>query len=85
MTWVGALYAGAVTLWLLAGYFAGTHLIYFTAVVLVSLQMAWQVMTLNPADPSNCLRRFRSNREVGLVIFLGLVADMALSRLAGLN
>jgi 4-hydroxybenzoate polyprenyltransferase len=85
MTWVGGLYAGAVTLWLLAGYFAGTHLIYFTAVVLVSLQMAWQVMTLNPADPGNCLRRFRSNRDVGLVIFLGLVADMALSRLAGLN
>ena len=85
MTWVGGLYAGAVTLWLLAGYFAGTHLIYFTAVVLVSLQMAWQVMTLNPADPGSCLRRFRSNRDVGLVIFLGLVADMALSRLAGLN
>jgi 4-hydroxybenzoate polyprenyltransferase len=85
MTWVGGLYAGAVTLWLLAGYFAGTHLIYFAAVVLVSLQMAWQVMTLNPADPGNCLRRFRSNRDVGLVIFLGLVADMALSRLAGLN
>jgi 4-hydroxybenzoate polyprenyltransferase len=47
--------------------------------------MAWQVMTLNVADPQNCLRRFRSNRDVGLAIFLGLVADMALSRLAGLN
>jgi len=85
MTWVGGLYAGAVVLWLLAGLFAGTHLIYFAAVVLASLQMAWQVMTLDIADPQNCLRRFRSNRDVGLVIFLGLVADMALSRLAGLN
>jgi len=85
MTWVGGFYAGAVTLWLAAGFFAGTHLIFFTAVVLVSLQMAWQVMTLNIGDPNNCLRRFRSNREVGLVIFLGLVADMALSRLAGLT
>jgi 4-hydroxybenzoate polyprenyltransferase len=85
MSWVGAAYAGAVALWLLAGFFAGTHLIFFTAIVLVSLQMAWQVMTLNVADPDNCLRRFRSNRDVGFVIFLGLVADMALSRLAGLN
>ncbi len=85
MTWVGAAYAGAVVLWLAAGFTAGTHLIFFTAVVLVSLQMAWQVMTLNVADPENCLRRFRSNRDVGLAIFLGLVADMALSRLAGLN
>lgn len=85
MTWVGGLYAGAVALWLAAGFLAGTHLIYFTAVVLASLQMAWQVMTLDINDPPNCLRRFRSNRDVGIVIFLGLVADMALSRLAGLN
>lgn len=85
MTWVGGMYAGAVVLWLVAGFLAGTHLIYFAAVVLSSLQMAWQVMTLDTGDPRNCLRRFRSNRDVGLVIFLGLVADMALSRLAGLN
>jgi 4-hydroxybenzoate polyprenyltransferase len=85
ITWVGGLYAGAVVLWLAAGYFAGTHLIYFSAVVLASLQMAWQVMTLDIRDPKNCLRRFRSNRDVGMVIFLGLVADMALSWLAGLN
>jgi 4-hydroxybenzoate polyprenyltransferase len=85
MTWVGGLYAGAVALWLAAGFLAGTHLIYFTAIVLASLQMAWQVMTLDIADPQNCLRRFRSNRDVGMVIFLGLVADMALSSLAGLN
>ncbi|MGZ5913743.1 MAG: 4-hydroxybenzoate octaprenyltransferase [Hyphomicrobium sp.] len=85
MTWVGGLYAGAVLLWLLAGFFAGTHLIFFSAVVLVSLQMAWQVTTLDVSDPANCLRRFRSNRDVGLVMFLGLVADMALSRFAGLN
>ncbi|HEY7670015.1 MAG TPA: 4-hydroxybenzoate octaprenyltransferase [Hyphomicrobium sp.] len=85
ITWVGALYAGAVLLWLAAGFLAGTHLIYVTAVVLASLQMAWQVITLDIADAQNCLRRFRSNRDVGIVIFLGLVADMALSWLAGLN
>jgi 4-hydroxybenzoate polyprenyltransferase len=85
MTWVGALYAGAVVLWLAAGFMAGTHLIYFLAVVLASLQMAWQVITLDTADAKNCLRRFRSNRDVGIVIFLGLVADMMLSWLAGLN
>lgn len=85
ITWVGALYAGAIVLWLAAGYLAGTHLIYFTAVVLVSLQMAWQVTTLDTGDAGNCLRRFRSNRDVGLVIFLGLAADMMLSRMAGLN
>jgi 4-hydroxybenzoate polyprenyltransferase len=31
------------------------------------------------------LRRFRSNRDVGAAVFLGLVADMALSWFAGLS
>ena len=50
MTWVGSFYAGAIVLWLLAGYLAGTHLIFFMAVVLASLQMAWQVTTLDMSD-----------------------------------
>jgi 4-hydroxybenzoate polyprenyltransferase len=77
--------ARSIVLWLLAGYLAGTHLIFFMAVVLASLQMAWQVTTMDTSDAKNCLRRFRSNRDVGLVIFLGLAADMILSRMAGLS
>ena len=54
------------------GYLAGTHLIFFFGVALVGLQMAWQVSTLDIDDPENCLRRFRSNRDVGAAIFLAL-------------
>jgi 4-hydroxybenzoate polyprenyltransferase len=75
-TWVGALYAGAVALWLLAGTLAGTHLVFFAAVVLAALQMAWQVTTLDITNAQSCLRRFRSNRDVGLAIFFALAADM---------
>lgn len=85
VSYVGALYGSAVVLWLLAGALAGTHLIYFLAVTLVFLQMSWQVATLDTADPANCLRRFRSNRDVGVAVFLGLVLDMTLSWFAGLN
>ena len=81
---VGLLYAGAVTLWAVAGFLAGAHLIFYTAIAMISLQLAWQVSTLDIKDPANCLRRFRSNRDVGLALFLGLIADMAISRLAGL-
>ena len=84
-TWVGGFYAGAIVLWLAAGFFAGTHLIFYTAVVLVSLQLAWQVSTLDISSPANCLRRFRSNRDVGIGLSLGLVTDMALSWFAGLS
>lgn len=83
--YVGGLYAGAVVLWALAGAMAGTHLIFYAALALIALQLAWQVSTLDISDAGNCLRRFRSNRDVGFALFLGLVADMALSRIAGLS
>ena len=82
---VGALYLSAAVFWLAAGALAGAHLIFFLAVTLVFLQMAWQVATLDTNDPANCLWRFRSNRDVGAAVFLGLVADMALSWFAGLS
>ena len=85
VSYVGALYGGAVVLWLLAGALAGAHLIYFLALTLVFLQMSWQVATLDTKDPANCLWRFRSNRDVGIAVFLGLAADMALSWFAGLS
>ena len=77
--WVGFFYVGAVALWSLAGLLAGAHLIFFLGIALVSLQLAWQVSTLDIHDAANCLWRFRSNRDVGAGIFLALVADMALA------
>jgi 4-hydroxybenzoate polyprenyltransferase len=84
-TWVGGFYSAAVVLWLAAGFLAGAHLIFFTAVVLVSLQLCWQVTTLDTSNANNCRRRFRSNRDVGIALFLGLVIEMALSSFAGLS
>ena len=83
-SYVGAFYGLAVVCWMIAGALAGAHLTYFLAVTLVFLQMSWQVSTLDTRDASNCLRRFRSNRDVGVAVFLGLVADMALAWSAGL-
>ena len=82
--WVGGFYSGAIVLWAAAGMLAGGHLIFFSALALVGVQLAWQVSTLDTEDPQNCLRRFRSNKDVGWALFLGLLADMAISALAGL-
>src|SRR5690606_26054952 len=83
-SWVGGFYAGAVVLWAAAGFLAGAHLISFTALALVAIQLAWQVSTLDTNDAANCLRRFRSKRDVGWALLLGLIADMAISALSGL-
>jgi len=82
-SWVAGFYAAAWVLIAVAGFMAGAHLIFFTTLALVALQLTWQVTTLDIANPANCLRRFRSNRDVGAAIFLGLCADMAASSLAG--
>lgn len=77
--WLAGLYGTAWVLWTLAGYLAGAHLPFFTAMALIALQFTWQVTTLDIADAGNCLRRFRSNRHVGWALFLGIAADMALA------
>jgi 4-hydroxybenzoate polyprenyltransferase len=37
--------------------------------------LAWQISRLNINDPALCLRLFKSNRDAGLVLFAGLLAD----------
>jgi 4-hydroxybenzoate polyprenyltransferase len=37
------------------------------------LHLAWQVLTLDIDDPANCLRRFQSNRDFGLLVFASLM------------
>jgi 4-hydroxybenzoate polyprenyltransferase len=37
-----------------------------------SAHLAWQVARINPADGEGALRLFRSNRDAGLVLFVGL-------------
>ena len=79
--WLVAFYAGAVVLWGLAGVLAGARLAFFLALALAGVQFAWQVATLDMADAGNCLARFKSNRLVGWLLFVGLAADMALAAL----
>ena len=80
--WLAAFYAGAVLLWGLAGALAGARLAFYLALTLVAIQFAWQVATLDAADPANCLSRFKSNRLVGWALLVGIAADMALVALA---
>ena len=37
-------------------------------------QLIWQAARVATEDPSDCLRKFRSNRVVGWLIFAGIIA-----------
>jgi 4-hydroxybenzoate polyprenyltransferase len=74
--WVGAFYTGAVLLWAAAGVLADAGIVFYPALALAAVHLGWQVVTLDIHSPDGCLKRFRSNRVVGWIIFLGLVAAM---------
>lgn len=38
-----------------------------------ALHLVWQVVTLNPSDGANALARFRANRDLGFILFLGML------------
>jgi 4-hydroxybenzoate polyprenyltransferase len=59
-----------------AGWMAWMGLAAFAA------HLAWQIAKLEIGDPALCLRIFKSNRDAGLLLFAGLLAD-AMSRAAG--
>ncbi len=77
--WLTLFYGLAWTGFAAAGLLVGAQLLYFTALALAALQMTWQVTTLDTDDPANCLARFRSNHRLGAIVFVGLVADMAMA------
>lgn len=68
---VMAMYFGTTTLLGVAGWTVGMDWFFFTALALVAAQFIWQVVTLDIDDPDNCLARFKSNRDAGLIIFIG--------------
>ena len=77
--WVAVLYTLAFLAILAAGIMAHAGMAFLVGMTAAAAQLAWQVATLNIADPDNCLRRFRSNRDFGAIVFGGILIDMALA------
>ena len=72
--WLIAFYGGAALLWLAAGVMARAAWPFHTALALAFLHFTWQVVTVDMADPANCLAKFRANRWVGWIVFVGTLA-----------
>jgi 4-hydroxybenzoate polyprenyltransferase len=70
-------YGAAVALIAWAGWIAGGGGLFALGLAAFAAHLAWQVYALDTRDPVNCLKLFRSNRDAGLILFAGLVADAA--------
>ncbi len=77
--WVSGLYAFAMAAWVWAAWIVEVGAIGMIGLAAAALHMVWQVTTLDISDPVNCLKRFKSNRDLGWLVFAGFVADMALA------
>ncbi|HEY4974047.1 MAG TPA: 4-hydroxybenzoate octaprenyltransferase [Steroidobacteraceae bacterium] len=43
-----------------------------------AVHLGWQIRRLNTGDPALCLRIFKSNRDAGLLLLVGLLVDAAM-------
>jgi 4-hydroxybenzoate polyprenyltransferase len=80
VAFVRLFYAGATILFSAAFLTVGVGIAAYAGLLFGAVHMIWQVRKLRIDDPDNCLMLFRSNREYGLIIFAGLVADALLRR-----
>src|SRR6266852_3426692 len=68
-------YAKAVVLIGLALALAGARWFAWIGLAAVAAHLVWQIRRLDISDPALCLRIFKSNRDAGLLLFAGLLAD----------
>jgi 4-hydroxybenzoate polyprenyltransferase len=64
----------------LAGLTAGAGWVFLVGLLAFAAHLAWQIHTIDIADPALCLRLFKSNRDAGLILFAMLVLDAVVQR-----
>jgi 4-hydroxybenzoate polyprenyltransferase len=71
--WLVGLYGGALVLFALAYAAAEAPMPALAGLAAAGAHMARQIAVLDINDPDQCIRLFRSNNQVGWMIFLGLI------------
>jgi 4-hydroxybenzoate polyprenyltransferase len=65
---LAAFYAGAIVLWLAAGWLCGLSWAFYLGLAFAAGHFAWQTLTVGLDDARSCLAAFRSNRELGAIV-----------------
>jgi 4-hydroxybenzoate polyprenyltransferase len=71
-------YGAAVVLIGLALVSAGATWPAWIGLAVFAAHLVWQIVRLDISNPALCLRIFKSNRDAGLLLFAGLLADAAM-------
>jgi 4-hydroxybenzoate polyprenyltransferase len=73
-------YSLAVILLGAAGFAAGAGPVFALGLLAFAAHLGWQIVRLDIADPDRCLALFKSDRDAGLILFAGMLADAYVGR-----
>jgi 4-hydroxybenzoate polyprenyltransferase len=73
-SWLLVFYGFAIALLALCGFLAELAWPFYAALAMAALHFGWQALTVAIDDGKDCLAKFKSNRDVGLIVFAGIVA-----------
>jgi 4-hydroxybenzoate polyprenyltransferase len=65
----------AVGFWASTGILSGLGIGYFALLGVIAAYFVWLIGFVKPADPADCLMRFKSNAAVGWLLLAALVVD----------
>ncbi|MBF0247065.1 MAG: 4-hydroxybenzoate octaprenyltransferase [Alphaproteobacteria bacterium] len=71
--WLVFFYAMVIALAAVAGELAGLSIWYYAALAPAALHLGWQIRGLDIHDPKQCLSRFKSNRDFGLLLLAAIL------------
>ncbi|CAA7623585.1 4-hydroxybenzoate octaprenyltransferase [Magnetospirillum sp. UT-4] len=77
--WLLGFYGGTLALLALAGWSAGLAWPFYPLLLAAGGHLLWQVASLDLDDGSDCLSKFKSNRDFGLLVLAALVAGRVLA------
>ena len=72
--WLFAFYGGALALLAVAGQLAALAWPFFAVLGLGAAHLIWQAAMVDTADAHDCLAKFKSNRNFGLIVLAAVVA-----------
>lgn len=73
--WLFGFFAAAVALIGLAGWIAQTGWPFYAGLAVAASHLGWQAATLHLDNPKDCLAKFRSNRDFGLILLGAIVVS----------
>lgn len=76
--WLFGLYGLAVLLLLAAFILSGAGLLAYLGLAIAAVMLFYQILVLDIHDAGQCLALFKFNSTVGLIVFAGLCASLAL-------